>query len=151
MERGNVYLDNPRNPHRVASACAGTCRFCFPAARRRRRAETFARAVPRAAEDLDRLRGNGTVESAFDWDDVGSWTAIAKYLPERSSTNVANSDITTVDAHGNLVFTSTKRRVALLGVNDLIVIDTPDAVLVCHRHEAEKIKHLVAKVPPELQ
>jgi mannose-1-phosphate guanylyltransferase len=91
------------------------------------------------------------VESAFDWDDVGSWTAIAKYLPERSSTNVANSDITTVDAHGNLVFTSTKRRIALLGVNDLIVIDTPDAVLVCHRHEAEKIKHLVAKIPPELQ
>lgn len=91
------------------------------------------------------------VESAFDWDDVGSWTAIAKYLPERSPTNVANAEINTVDAHDNLVFTSTKRRIALLGVSDLIVVDTPDALLVCHRHDAEKIKHLVAKVPPELQ
>lgn len=91
------------------------------------------------------------VESAFDWDDVGSWTAIAKYLPERSSGNVGNTEITTIDARGNLVFASTKRQIALLGVSDLIVVDTPDALLICNRHEAEKIKHLVAKVPPELQ
>jgi hypothetical protein len=36
-------------------------------------------------------------------------------------------------------------------VSDLIVVDTPDALLVCSRHEAERIKHLVAKMPPELQ
>jgi mannose-1-phosphate guanylyltransferase len=64
---------------------------------------------------------------------------------------VANAEITSVDAHDNLIFSATKRRITLLGVSDLIVVDTPDAVLVCNRHEAEKIKHLVAKVPPELQ
>ncbi len=111
-------------------------------------------ALPKISIDyavMERAARVLVVESAFDWDDVGSWTAIAKYLPERSSTNVGNADFTTVDSHGNLVYASTKRRIALLGVNDLIVVDTPDAVLVCHRHEAEKIKHLVAKVPPELQ
>jgi mannose-1-phosphate guanylyltransferase len=41
--------------------------------------------------------------------------------------------------------------VALLGVRDLIVVETADALLVCSRHEAEKIKQLVTKVPPELQ
>ena len=91
------------------------------------------------------------IESTFDWDDVGSWTAIARYLPEQTPTNFANADLTAIDAHNNLVYSTTKRQVALLGVSDLIVIDTPDAVLVCNRHEAEKIKHLVAKVPPELQ
>jgi mannose-1-phosphate guanylyltransferase len=38
-----------------------------------------------------------------------------------------------------------------MGVHDLIVVETPDAVLVCNRHEAEKIKQLVGLVPAELQ
>ena len=91
------------------------------------------------------------VESAFDWDDVGSWTALTKYLPDHGQGNVGNTDITTVEAHNNLVFSSQKRRIALLGVSDLIVVETADAILVCNRHEAEKIKHLIAKMPAEFQ
>jgi mannose-1-phosphate guanylyltransferase len=91
------------------------------------------------------------VESAFDWDDVGSWTAIAKYLADQGDGNVGNTGVSAADASGNIVFSSQKRRVALLGVNDFIVVDTPDALLVCSRHEAERIKHLVAKIPAELQ
>lgn len=91
------------------------------------------------------------VESAFDWDDVGSWTALAKYLPDHGQDNVANTELTTLEADNNLVFSTPKRRIALLGVSDLIVVETEDALLICNRHEAEKIKHLVAKVPPALQ
>ena len=91
------------------------------------------------------------VESAFDWDDVGSWTAVAKYLADHGEGNVGNTEITAVDAKGNIAFSSQKRRIALLGVSDLIVVETPDAILVCKRSDAEKIKHLVAKVPAEQQ
>ena len=91
------------------------------------------------------------VESAFDWDDVGSWTAVAKYLADHGDGNVGNTDITAVDASGNIAFSSQKRRIALLGVSDLIVVETPDAILVCNRRDAEKIKCLVAKVPAEQQ
>ena len=91
------------------------------------------------------------VESAFDWDDVGSWTAVAKYLADQGAGNVGNCEVSALDSSGSIIFSSQKRRVALLGVNDLIVVDTPDALLVCSRHEAERIKHLLAKVPPELQ
>ncbi len=91
------------------------------------------------------------VESAFDWDDIGSWTALAKYLPVLEAGNVANAEITTLEADNNLIYSTSKRRIAMLGVSDLIVVETADALLICNRHEAEKIKHLVAKVPPELQ
>lgn len=91
------------------------------------------------------------VESAFDWDDVGSWTAAAKYFADQGGGNVGNSEISALEASRNIVFTAQKKRVAILGLDDLIVVDTPDALLVCSRHEAERIKHLVAKVPPELQ
>jgi mannose-1-phosphate guanylyltransferase len=91
------------------------------------------------------------VESTFDWDDVGSWTALAKYLPQLEAGNVANTELTSLESTNNLVFSTLKRRVALLGVTDLIVVETPDALLICNRHEAERIKHLVVRIPPEMQ
>jgi len=91
------------------------------------------------------------VEAGFDWDDIGSWTAVAKYLPEAGAQNHANTEVRLIDAGNNIVFSSGKKLVALMGVHDLIVVETGDALLVCHRHEAEKIKQLVTLTPPELQ
>jgi len=91
------------------------------------------------------------VESAFDWDDVGGWTAVAKYLNADAEGNQGNCTLKTLESENNIVFSKSGRTIALLGVSDLIVVETPDALLVCHRHEAEKIKQLVALVPPELQ
>jgi mannose-1-phosphate guanylyltransferase len=92
------------------------------------------------------------VEAGFDWDDVGSWTAVAKYLRNDADENASNTErLTTLDAGGNIVFTTRPGQVALMGVRDLIVVQTEDALLVAHRSEAEKIKQLVGKVPPELQ
>ena len=91
------------------------------------------------------------VEASFDWDDVGSWTAIAKYLEKDGAENRANSPLSTIESANNIVFSEPVKRVALLGVNDLIVVQTADALLICNRHDAERIKELVAKVPGELQ
>ena len=91
------------------------------------------------------------VESAFDWDDVGSWTAVARYLDSDDAGNHANAPLTAIEATNNIVYSSSAKRVALMGVSDLIVIDTEDAILVCNRHEAERIKQLVAMEPPEAQ
>jgi mannose-1-phosphate guanylyltransferase len=92
------------------------------------------------------------VEAGFDWDDVGSWPAIAKYLINDADGNAVNTTrLTTQDSAGNIVYTTQPGHVALMGVRDLIVVQTEDALLVAHRSEAEKIKLLVGKVPPELQ
>jgi len=91
------------------------------------------------------------VEASFDWDDVGSWTAVAKYLEKDAEGNATNCEITTVDSTNNIIFNPDTTRIALLGVHNLIVVRTSDAVLICHRHQAEKIKNLVGKLPEELQ
>ena len=56
-----------------------------------------------------------------------------------------------LDSSNNIVFQENGITVALLGVHDLIVVCTRDALLVCHRHEAERIKDLIGKLPPNLQ
>src|ERR1700751_499162 len=91
------------------------------------------------------------VEASFDWDDIGSWRAVANYSKNDEHGNAANCAITAVDSSINIVFDQEGTTIALLGVHNLIVVRTRDAVLVCHRHQAEKIKNLIGKLPPELQ
>ena len=91
------------------------------------------------------------VEAAFDWDDVGSWTAVAKYLTEDAAGNFSNTAVQALNADGNIVFSQRKAFVGLLGVRDLIIVETADALLICDKNEAEKIKQLVGRVPEELQ
>src|SRR6266853_240158 len=100
---------------------------------------------------LEKTRRVLMVESGFDWDDIGSWTAIAKYLASDASGNVGNAELAAVDSRQNLVYSTEKKLIALLGVQDLIVVQTGDALLICNRHEAERIKNLVAQVPAALQ
>ena len=91
------------------------------------------------------------VEASFDWNDIGSWRAVADYFKIDEHGNAANCAVTAVDSSNNIVFDQDGTTIALLGVHNLIVVRTGDAVLVCHRHQAEKIKNLIGKLPPELQ
>ena len=91
------------------------------------------------------------VEASFDWDDIGSWRAVANYFEKDNQGNAANCAITALDSSHNIIFEEGGTTIALLGVHDLIVVRTKDALLVCHRHEAEKIKNLIGKLPPEVQ
>jgi mannose-1-phosphate guanylyltransferase len=91
------------------------------------------------------------VEASFDWDDVGSWRAVAAYLAKDEHKNASNCCLTTMDASDNIVFSNSPSRIALLGVHNLIVVRTGDSLLVCNRRDAERIKDLVSKLPPELQ
>lgn len=89
-------------------------------------------------------------EATFDWDDVGSWISVGKYLPQSEGGNASNSPLSTVSANNNIVFTDSGKRVALVGVDDLIVVDTGDALLVARRSEADNIKKVVANLPENL-
>ena len=91
------------------------------------------------------------VEATFDWDDIGTWRAVANYFKKDEQENAANCAVTAIDSTNNIIFDQDGTTIALLGVHNLIVVRTGDAVLVCHRHQAEKIKNLIGKLPPELQ
>jgi mannose-1-phosphate guanylyltransferase len=89
--------------------------------------------------------------ASFDWDDVGSWTSIAKYLEQLPNSNAANTTVSIEGSNNNIIFSDQKIHLALVGVNDLIVVQTKDSILVCHRHEVERVKSLVATLPEEYQ
>lgn len=115
--------------------------------------ESFAK-LPRISFDyaiMEKADRVIVVEASFDWDDVGSWQAVARYFQKDEHGNAANRALTALNASDNIIFNDGDTAIALLGVHNLIVVRTADAVLICHRHHAEKIKNLVGKLPPELQ
>jgi len=79
------------------------------------------------------------VEAGFDWDDVGSWTAVAKYLRHDADENCSEYGAAHDAGRGwEYHFYDAAGQVALMGVRDLIVVQTDDALLVAHRSEAEE-------------
>lgn len=90
------------------------------------------------------------VEASFDWDDVGGWPAIAGYLACDEHGNATNRPVACIDSSNNLVFSACGRQVALLGVSDLLIVQTDDALLICPRDRAEQIKKLIPHLSPEL-
>lgn len=92
-----------------------------------------------------------SIQANFDWDDVGSWPSIAKYLALQGQENRANQPISEIDSRDNIVFNARpETRVALLGVHDLIIVQTDDALLIADRHQADAIKKLVDILPEDL-
>lgn len=99
-------------------------------------------------ESADRVLN---IEATFDWDDVGSWISVANYLEKSGDGNRVNEPISELDSENNIVFNARKgSRVALLGVDDLIVVQTEDALLIANRHQADAIKKLADLLPEEL-
>jgi mannose-1-phosphate guanylyltransferase len=78
----------------------------------------------------------------FGWNDVGSWNAVYELLPRDSNANAARSELLCAESTGNYIDCGSKL-VALLGVKDLIVVDTPDALLVADRSRAQQVGDIV--------
>ena len=111
-------------------------------------AETFA-GLPKISVDyaiMEKAESVTVAEARFDWDDLGSWTALPAHLSQDASGNTLRGRVTTHDSHGNIAIAD-KRVIALCGVRDLIVVETEDAILVCHRDAAEQIKQLQPNLP----
>ncbi|MDO5472709.1 MAG: sugar phosphate nucleotidyltransferase [Akkermansia sp.] len=89
-------------------------------------------------------------EATFDWDDVGSWISVGKYLKTDTEQNAANTPLNALSSGNNIIFSDSGKRVALVGVDNLIVVDTGDALLVAHRDKADDIKKIVSQLPDEL-
>ncbi|MSP47487.1 MAG: mannose-1-phosphate guanylyltransferase/mannose-6-phosphate isomerase [Xanthobacteraceae bacterium] len=85
------------------------------------------------------------VAGNFRWSDIGSWDAIFDIAPRDKSGNAIHGTVVTADSR-NCVIHSTDRLTAVVGIDDLVVVSTPDAVLVVPRARAQEVRELVAQL-----
>jgi mannose-1-phosphate guanylyltransferase len=106
------------------------------------RAYRGLRAVSIDTGVLERAEHVAVVRATFPWSDVGSWAAVADLWRDGDARNATRGMTITVDSSG-CVIDAGSRLVALVGVQDLVVVDTPDAVLVCPTSRAQDVRLIV--------
>lgn len=79
------------------------------------------------------------------WNDLGAWDAVWNVLPKDDNGNAHLGDVLTTDSKNTLVH-ATSRLVSLVGVENLIVVETPDAVLVADKSRSQDVKHIVTQL-----
>ena len=84
-------------------------------------------------------------QGAFGWDDVGTWPAVAGHFAADADNNVVIGSCETINASGNVVV-SEDRLTAIIGCNDLVVVQSENATLICPRDRAQEVKLLVQRL-----
>ena len=117
--------------------------------------ETFAAALEHAYADcpsdsidftvMEKLLHFEVLPARFVWSDLGSWDAWGELAPALAGGNHGKADLLDVSSRDNIVLAEGKT-VALVGVQDLIVVDTPDALLVCKKDDAQRIKEIITRL-----
>ncbi|MGQ0637111.1 MAG: mannose-1-phosphate guanylyltransferase [Planctomycetaceae bacterium] len=98
---------------------------------------------PAAAQPTE-SGGVFVVPAAFKWDDVGGWRALADVLGHDADRNAVSGPACSLDTTGCLIRTTKDHLVATIGVNDLVVVHTPDATLVAPKDDEAALRKLVA-------
>ena len=86
-----------------------------------------------------------TVRAQFGWSDVGSWTALGEHLPVSELGRALVAEGIAIESADNVVYAPGKA-VAVIGVSDLVIVDTDDALLVCRKSDAQSVKEVVAEL-----
>lgn len=110
-------------------------------------AEGFAR-IPEISLDyavLERTERLAVVAGEFDWSDIGSWSAVSDLVPADNDGNRVAGEAVLVDT-ANCYVQSDGRLVAAVGVEDLLIVDTADALLVARRDRAQEVKRVVQQL-----
>lgn len=91
---------------------------------------------------MEKTQRAAVVPFAAGWSDVGAWPALWNVCPQDKDGNVIQGDVITQDTH-NALLLARHRCLATVGVDDLIVVETADAVLVASKDKAQDVKHIV--------
>jgi len=94
---------------------------------------------------MERTDRAAVVEGKFRWSDIGSWDAIMDIAIHDEFGNAMRGPVVAIDTR-NCVLHAEERLTAVLGLDDVVVVTTPDAVLVAPRERAEEVKDLVAEL-----
>ncbi|MBX7167204.1 MAG: NTP transferase domain-containing protein [Pirellulales bacterium] len=92
---------------------------------------------------MEHARDVAVVEAPYEWDDVGSWQALARLRGADAEGNTVSARHVGLDTHGCIIRGTPDHLVATLGIDDCIIVQTPDATLVAHRSREESLRELV--------
>ena len=98
---------------------------------------------------IERAEQVATLEGDIEWGDIGSWAALTDVLAADAEGNLLAGEVLALDARQVTAYGQKDKLIALIGVEDLVVVDTEDALLVCHKDAAQRVKEILERLQEE--
>lgn len=95
---------------------------------------------------MERAKNVFVVPGDFPWDDVGAWDSLQRSFERNAEGNVVLGKVTVVDSTGCVLVNESHRKVGVLGLNDIVVVVSPDGVLVCHKDRTQEVRKISAEL-----
>jgi len=95
---------------------------------------------------LEKADKVAVIEADIDWSDIGSWGAMSDVLPTDDAKNLINGKVVHVDTKETTVYSQSGKLVTLVGVENLAVIETEDAILICPRDQTQRVRDVVDRL-----
>jgi mannose-1-phosphate guanylyltransferase len=86
------------------------------------------------------------IPAQFGWSDVGSWRTIYDLQEKDKHDNVCKGDVITINSKNNLIYSESGKVISVVGLNNFVVIDTPEALLICDKNDTQSVKSIVNKL-----
>ena len=97
---------------------------------------------------MEKSQATVVLKSSMHWDDIGNFNAIARVHSVHENGNYYQNEVVSIESKDNIIISD--KLVALIGVQNLVIVDTPDALLVCDRRETQKIKVILKDLDEKL-
>ncbi|MEJ7655134.1 MAG: mannose-1-phosphate guanylyltransferase [Chloroflexia bacterium] len=97
---------------------------------------------------LERSERVTTLPIDIGWSDVGDWSALAEFIPQDSDGNAVLGEAMVFDSRNSLVYSS-GRLITAIGLEDMIVVETEDALLICPKSRAQEVRRIVDRLKRE--
>ncbi len=91
---------------------------------------------------LERAKDVVVLPASFPWSDMGSWSSFGEIIKPDANGNIIKGRVVDIDSHDTIIL-GCDRAVATIGLKDYIIVDTPDATLVCPKDRAQEVKEIV--------
>jgi len=107
--------------------------------------------VPKQTIDygvMEGARNVAVIPAKFGWSDVGSWSSLYMLLPKDHNKNAVKGNHLGIDTSGSMIYGG-ERLIATIGLKDIIIVDTADALLVCANDQDQKVRDLVRRLESE--
>lgn len=95
---------------------------------------------------LEKTKNVNVIKSNFNWDDLGSWDSVEKYL-EKVGDNAVKGNNLTIESKGNIIYNySNDKMIAIVGIDDLIIVNSDDVIMICPKDKAQDVKKIVSEL-----
>lgn len=88
------------------------------------------------------------IKSTFKWDDVGNWNAVGEYLKNENDNRILG-EVLLRDSYNNIVFNEGKAVIVCLGIEDLVIVNTQDAIMIAKKDRVQEIKKIIEELKLE--